>query len=184
MMEADIDTKVLRAAEEAEKPQDNLIRLSTGVVLRGRQAPPLTLMAIMGAFPRPKPPTWKNPAFGGREMENTDDPDYQDRVKDWQGEQSNAMVVALIATGTELYSKPAGMPGPDDREWMDEYSLLNLPMQTENKAWRYLRWVQYKAATDAQDIQKIMEVVGRLSGVPNSAVKTAEAFPGSDQKTR
>jgi hypothetical protein len=180
-METDTFVKALDAAQ---KPQDNLIRLSTGVVLRGKQAPPLTLMLVMSAFPRPKPPTWSNPAFGNREMENPDDPDYQERIKEWKTEQSNVMTLALITTGTEFVSKPADLPGPQDDEWVDEYSLLGLPMHLENKSWRYLTWVQFKAATSADDIARIMEVVGRLSGVPNSAVKTAEDFPGSDQKSR
>ncbi len=179
----DTESKVLRAMEQAESPQDNLIHLSTGVVLRGRMAPPLILMQVMSAFPRPKPPVVFIKDMG-REMENADDPDYLDRLKDWRTEQSSAMLVALIATGTELYQKPKGMAGPDDKEWLDEYALLNLPMLRENKAWRYLRWVQFKAATAAEDTQKIMEVVGRLSGVPESAAKTAEQFPGRDQEDR
>lgn len=181
-MGADTDQRVLQAMEELNQPQDNLIRLSSGVILRGKQAPPLTLMAIMSAFPRPKPPTWKNPVMGGREMENTADPDYLDRVKAWETEQSNVMMVALIATGTELVSKPDTLPGPDDQAWLDEYALLNLPMQPENKSWRYLRWVEFKAAVSADDIKTIMQAVGRLSGIPESAAKTAEAFPGSDKK--
>jgi hypothetical protein len=182
-MSTDTDEKVLHAMEAATQPQDNLIHLSTGVILRGRQAPPLTLMTIMAAFPRPKVPVVFIESMG-REMENPDNPDYQERVKEWKTEQSNAMLVALIATGTELYECPPGMPGPDDSEWMDEYSLLSLPMHRENKAWRYLRWVQYKAAISADDTQKIMKVVGRLSGVPESAAKTAEEFPGGNQKGR
>lgn len=179
-MKRDMEGKVLRAVEDSGKPQDNLIMLSTGVVLRGKQAPPLTLMAVMSAFPRPKPPTVFIETMG-REMENPDDPDYQDRVKDWKTDQSNAMVVALIATGTELAKLPKGVCGPHDQEWLDEYGLLNLPMHPENKAWRYLRWVQFKAAVSADDIQLIMKVVGRLSGVPESAVQSAEEFPGSNE---
>lgn len=182
MQQIDTDSKVLRALEDVNKPQDNLIHLSTGVVLRGKQAPPLTLMAVMSAFPTPKVPVYFVETMG-REMENPDDPEYLERVKNWKNDQSNAMVVALISTGTELAELPDGMSGPDDDAWLEDYALLDLPMQPLNKAWRYLRWVQFKAAIATDDINKIMEVVGRLSGVPNSAVKTAEAFPGSNQKT-
>lgn len=181
-MEQNVEDRVIQAMTEANKPQDNLITLSTGVVLRGKQCPPLTLMAIMSAFPRPKPPTWHNPTMGNREMENPDDPDYQQRVKSWETEQSTVMLAAMITTGTELVSLPANVKGPDDPAWIDEYSLLGLTMQPENKAWRYLRWVQFKAALSADDIKKIMTVVGRLSGVPESAAKSAEVFPGSDEK--
>lgn len=182
-MKTDTDERVLRAVEDGAKTQDNLIYLSTGVILRGRQAPPLTLMTIMAAFPRPKVPVVFIETMG-REMENPDDPDYQARVKDWQTEQSNAMLIALIATGTELYEVPKGMPGPDDDAWLEEYSLLGLPVHPKNVSWRYLRWVQFKAVVSADDTQKIMQVVGRLSGIPESAAKSAEEFPGSDQKAR
>lgn len=182
-MATDTDERVLHAVEEATKTQDDLIRLSTGVILRGKMSPPLILMQVMAAFPRPKVPVVMIKDMG-REMENPDDPDYQKRVKEWQTEQSNAMMVALIATGTELYEVPNDMPGPDDPAWLDEYALLGLPMHHESKAWRYLRWVQFKAALSAEDTQEIMRVVGRLSGIPENAAKTAEEFPGRDQKAR
>lgn len=176
----DIENRVVRAVDDAKKPQDDLIRLSTGVVLRGKQAPPLILMTVMAAFPRPKPPVYKSPEMG-REIENADDPDYLDRVKAWQTDQSSATLNALILAGTELVSKPEGMPGPDDAVWMDEYELMGLAMRRDNASWRYLRWVQYKAATTADDIKSLMQVVGRLSGIPESAAKSAEAFPGGDK---
>lgn len=178
----DTDQKALRAMKEATEPQDNLIVLSTGVVLRGKSAPPLVLMAVLSAFPRPKPPVMMIEAMG-REMENPDDPDYQERLGEWKTEQSSAMVVALITTGTELVELPSHLPGPDDDAWIDEYALLGLPVHRDNVAWRYLRWVQSKAAVSADDIQSILKVVGRLSGVPESAVKTAENFPRRNKKS-
>lgn len=177
------ETRVLKALAGTAQPQDNLIHLSTGVILRGRQSPPLVLMTVMASFPRPKPPVVYIEAMG-REMENPDNPDYLERIKDWKTEQSNAMLVALISTGTELQSKPKGVPGPEDDQWLEEYSLLGLPMHKENKAWRYLRWVQFKAIASEADTQCIMEVVGRLSGIPEKAAKTAEDFPGSDEAGR
>lgn len=183
MKREDLDSKVLGAVEDATKPQDNLIRLSTGVVLRGHMAPPLVLMQVMSAFPRPSVPVVFIKDMG-REMENPDDPDYLLRVKEWKTQQSDVMLVAMISTGTELVKCPKGMPGPDDDQWIDEYSLLNMPMHRDNKAWRYLRWVQFKAALTTEDINEIVKVVGRLSGVSESAAKTAEDFPGSDQAGR
>lgn len=182
-MSDDVDTRVVRAVDDANKPQDNLIRLSSGVVLRGKQAAPMVLIEVMSAFPRPKPPTHFVEAMG-REMENPDNPDYIERVKNWNTEQSNATLTALIISGTELVSLPDGMSGPDDKQWLEEYGLLGLQMLPDNKTWRYLRWVQYKAAPSAEDVKKLVEVVGRLSGVPEKAVKSAEDFPGGDQAGR
>jgi hypothetical protein len=170
---------VVSAVEQAQKPKDNLVTLSTGVVLRGKQANPLVLIDVMAAYPRPKPPVWKHPTMG-REMENTDDPDYRNRVKAWEAESSSATLNAMILLGTELVKIPKGMPGPDEAEWLDEYELLNLPMHPANKSWRYLKWVLFKAVRDEKDLMRIRDVVGRLSGVSERAVESAESFPGSE----
>ena len=179
-MEEDTELKTVEALEEAQKPEDNTITLSTGVVLRGKQAPPLLLMKILAAFPRPKAPVVyvKNM---GREVENPDDPEFQAKVRAWQMESSNATLNALVLLGTELVRKPKKMPGPDDDEWLENYSLLGVPMRTENKQWRYLTWITYMAAPNTEDLNLIQEVVGRLSGIPESKVEAAESFSGSDQ---
>lgn len=172
----DPETKVAQAVEEANR-LDNLVELSTGVVLRARKANPTTLVKVMANFPRPKPPVQFMPIMG-REMENPDDPDYIDRVKAWKTESSTAILNALILLGTSLETKPKGMPGPDDQEWLGEYSVLGLQTNFENKSWRYLTWVSFKACADENDLKAIQEVVGRLSGVREVDVKAASTFPG------
>lgn len=178
-MAKDEDLKAVQAVEEATKAQDNTIELSTGVVLRGKKANPLVLIDVMAAFPRPKPPIWFNENMG-REMENPDDPDYQERVRAWEMESSSATLSAFIQLGTELVSVPKGFPKPDDKAWLDEYELLGLPIRPQNKAWRYLKWVKFKAVADEHDLERIRDMVGRLSGVSEKAVQTAEQFPGRD----
>lgn len=175
----DTSTVVAQVLRDEQAMQDNHIRLSSGVVLRAKQAPPMTLISILAAFPKPKAPVQFIAAMG-REMENPDDPGYQESLKAWQTEQSNVMLNALIVSGTELLSVPEGVPGPDDPTWMDQYELLGLPMRRENASWRYLRWVQHVAAPVADDIKQITKVVGRLSGIPERAVASAESFPAGD----
>lgn len=179
----DIDLKTAKAVEEAKNQDESLIMLSTGVVLRGKKANPLTLIQVMSSFPRPTPPMVYMASMG-REMENPDDPTYLEEVQAWKMAYSNAMVTAMIVLGTELESKPRGMPGPHDDGWLEEYSLLVTDLHPENKTWRYLTWVKFKAAQDEEDMMKIQEVVGRLSGVRESAVAAAEEFPGRDEKDR
>jgi len=174
--------KVVSAVEEANLPEDNIIKLSTGVVLKGRQANPLILMQVMAAFPRPKPPVWKSPTMG-REMENPDDPDYIERVRDWKVISSVATLNALILLGTELVKVPKGTPKHTDDEWLEEYSLLGIQMHPESKSWRYLTWVMFKASVGNDDLGVIQKVVGRLSGVPEKDVRAAEEFPGSNKDT-
>lgn len=170
------DKRVVKAVEEANA-EDHSITLSTGVVLRGKQAPPLIMVKVMAAFPRPKVPTWFNDKMG-REMENPDDPDYIERIGSWKIEYSNATLNALILLGTELVSAPKGFPGPNSDEWLDEYKLLGVETMPQNKNWRYLNWVIFKAAADANDLKLIKEVVGRLSGIREADVAAAQDFPG------
>lgn len=172
------ETKVIQAVEEANRP-DDLIELSSGVVLKGKKANPLVLIKVMSAFPRPKPPVVfiKNM---GRDMENPEDPDYIARVNAWKTESNNALLNALILLGTELFSVPKGFPKPEDDSWISDYSVLGLPINPEVKSWRYLNWITYKACTDEKDVQKIQEVVGRLSGVREADVQSAVTFPGRD----
>ncbi len=177
------DKKAVKAVDEALKTQDNLITLSSGVVLRGKKANPLTLIQVMASFQRPTPPLVYMKAMG-REVENPDDPNYLEDVQAWKMAYSNAMVTAMIVLGTELESKPRGMPGPDDNAWIEEYSLLVNDIHPENKTWRYLTWVKFKAMTDEADMAKVQEVVGALSGVRESSVSAAEDFPGRDTEGR
>ena len=171
------DEKILEVLEKAQEPADNKITLSTGVVLLGKKANPLILLEVIAAFPRPQPPMWFNKTMG-REMENPDDPDYLARVQAWERELSSTTLTAFIQLGTELVSVPKGFPKPSDDTWLEEYELLGLPMRPQNQAWRYLKWVKFKAVADEEDLEKIRDVVGRLSGVSNQAVETAETFPG------
>jgi len=183
------DNKTIKVLEEAEIEESNLIKLSTGVVLTGMKANPVMMIRVMAGHKRPKVPTWVDPKMG-REMENHDDPDYQKALKDHEMEQSNAVLTAFILMGTELVEKlPKGMEGPHPKKvsgkliwpkWMDEYSLLDLEMKPNNEKWRYLTWVMFKAVADEKDLEKIQEVVGRLSGLSEKSVQAAEDFPGSN----
>lgn len=176
-MDKDNTRVIVEALAEEITPKE--ITLSTGVVLRGKQAPPLILVRIMSRFPRPKVPVYYNKTMG-RDMENPDNPDYLDRVNAWKIEMSDAVLSALIMLGTELVSKPKDFPGPQDDDWLEEYRLLGMDMMPENRSWRYLNWILFKAIANADDTKKIREVVGRLSGVPETSVQAAEDFPGSE----
>jgi hypothetical protein len=196
------DLKTLDAVEKSKEPPSDLITLSTGVVLRGKKANPLALVTAMSAHPRPEPPIWFDEKMG-REMLNYDDPNYLDDLKNHEMKQTNALLVVMINYGTELESLPKGMEGPhpiqkrkkigeDENKkaiyeteiiwpkWIDDYSLMGIPMHPTRESWRYLRWVQFVAMTDENDMGKIQEVVGRLSGLSEKAVQAAEDFPGSD----
>jgi len=175
----DKDLGVVQAVDRALEPQGDTITLSSGVVLRGKQANPLVLVQVMASLPRPEPPMVYMQAMG-REVENPDDPTYIEKLQSWKMEYSDRMITAMILLGTELVSTPKGMPKPDKDDWLEEYSLLGMPAHPQSASWRYLTWMKFKAIRDEKDMRLLQEVVGRLSGVRESAVKSAEDFPGSD----
>lgn len=173
------DEAIGKAIDNAGQAESNLIRLSTGVVLLAKQANPNILIRIMTSVPRPKPPTYFDEMMG-REMENPDHPDYKARVEAWEMEYNGGMLNALIGLGTDLVSKPKSMPGPDDDAWLDDYRVLGLPVVPNSKAWRYITWVMFLAATKDTDIKAIAEKVKGMSGVKEADVVAAETFPDGD----
>ena len=213
------EIETIQAIEKAsnKNPNDeNLIRLSSGVVLRGKRASSTLLIEVLTSSRRPKPPTYKNEKMG-RLMENPDDPDYIEQVQAYKYEQAGTLVTAMIMMGTEILSIPDGMEGPHPYKrsavsgkaegrkqkaeggrrkavevaeelvwpgWISEYELLKMPMNPENETWRYLTWVKFKAATSDEDLKKIQEVVGRLSGVREADAEAAEEFSERNQENR
>jgi hypothetical protein len=174
------DQDIANAIDAEGQADDNLIRLSTGVVLVAKQANPNILIRVMTAQERPTPPVVfiKNM---GRDMENPDDPDYIKRVQAWEMNYNNSMLNALVGLGTELKSKPKAMQGPDGDDWLDEYKMLGLPVHPESPSWRYITWVLFKAAVIDKDTQAIGNKVKNLSGVKEADVQAAETFPGRDK---
>lgn len=177
----DIDSA--RAIDAAQAPQDYTITLSSGVVLRGKKMNPAILIQVMAAVPRPEPPVVFMEKMG-REMENPDDPQYIERLQAWKMEFADRVVTAMVSLGTEIVSIPKKMEGPNGNEWLKDYTLLGLPLFPMSETWRYLVWVKFKAIRDEEDMKKIQEVVGRLNGIREEAVKSAENFSGSDQADR
>ena len=173
-----LDHEVAKAVDKAKKPEDDTVTLSSGVVLRCKQVPPLLLIKVLASFPRPKIPTWISPSMG-REVENPDDPDYIARVNQWKIDSSNVTLNALLLLGTELVSVPKNLEGPDGNKWIEKLKSIGLETETNNESWRYLNWMVLVAAPSDDDMNIIKEVVGKLSGVPESAVAAAEQFPGS-----
>lgn len=171
-----VEKNVLEAKSDAEA-DDNLIRLSTGVVLEAGQANPNVLLKVMSRVPRPQPPKYYNKNMG-REMENPDDPDYINRVQMWQAELAYSMTVAMIVFGTSLKSVPKGMPRPEDDSWLGKLRLLGLDVVEDDPNWRYLNWVMSVAAPLDVDTKAINDKVGKLSGVSEASVQNAANFPG------
>lgn len=171
--------RIIAEAIDDREADDNLIRLSTGVVLKAKQANPSLLIRVMTKMPRPTPPIYLNKAMG-REMENPDDPDYIARVKAYEMDYANGMMNVLIGVGTELVSLPVNALGPKDEQWIKDYQALGLPVILESDAWRYITWVMAVAAPTDKDLALIQKKVLKLSGVKEADVRDGENFPKSN----
>lgn len=174
-----VDLETSRALDKEGQADDNLIRLSTGVILLAKQVNPNTLIRVMTATKRPEPPMVFYEVMG-KSIENFDDPDYISRVQAWQMDYANRLLNVLVGVGTELHSKPKNMPGPDDKSWIGEYSEMGLPINPESKNWRYITWVLFKAAVNEKDNEAITTKVKQTSGVKEADARDAENFPGSN----
>lgn len=177
------ERKVVEAVEEIEaEGDDNLIHLSTGVVLEAHQAPPGHLVKVMSRYSPPDPPEYFNKDLG-RWMKNYADPDFEKRMKEWEMLRTSAMLPILIIYGTSLKSKPKKLPGPDDDEWLDSFYATGEQVIADSKSWRYLNWVTTIAAPVDDDIKLISQKVIRLSGVAEADVADATNFPGGDKES-
>lgn len=174
------DRVISKAIDETRKEaDDNFIRLSTGVVLKAKQANPSTLIRVMTMQKRPTPPEYMDKAMG-RMMENPNDPDYISRVQAWQMDYSNGMLNVLIGLGTEFVSKPEGLQGPKDTAWLADYRALGLPVIADSPSWCYITWVMFVAAPTDKDLNMISSRVKTLSGTKEADVRDAENFPAGN----
>jgi hypothetical protein len=157
-------------AENAGKPNSE-ITLSTGIKLKVRAVPTTIYGEIMRKYTRPIPPV----IFiedKGRKEENLNDPRFLQLSSEYDNNVSMAVIDAMILLGTEVSSVPASMTKPEDEAWADELEAIGIVIG-ENKRKRYLMWIKYVAATGINDITKIMEAVGRLTGVTEEDVQDA-----------
>lgn len=162
----------IEAAEKRQGDGPQELTLSTGVVLRVSKVNPVLLSDIASESLkyRPKIPIAYIESLG-RDEENPSDPDYLEELGNWQAGVLLDINNAYVLMGTELVSVPDGMPDSNDERWLDEMNILGRPVGTERE--RYLAWIKYVAALEAEDTTSIVREVGRLSGVSEAEVEEA-----------
>lgn len=178
----DTSVAVSEAIEAVEKEADvNSVTFSTGVKLRIKSAALGILIKVMAYEPRPEPYRYEREP-DKMLMTNTDHPDYIKAVQAWEARQNEMLLNAIIGLATEIESKPRGMKGPDDDEWMEIFEVLKIQTLPENKRWRYLNWVLLNAVVTQEDFQKLTEVA-KASGIAitEKAVAEAASFPGRNE---
>lgn len=171
----------LARIKQSQADKASAVKLSNGVELLVKKIPSPKMIDILQLANngRPKPPVVMIERLGRKE-ENPDDPDYKDALSAFNVGRGKVLMDAFLMYGTQLYSCPANIPGPDKpEEWMDGMAEIGLSAPTSKRG-IYLEWLKSVALEDEDDFTKIMNEVGRKSGVRQEDVNTAAATFQSD----
>ena len=153
--------------------------LTSGVVAVAKRMSPTRLLAAMNRWPRPTPPTTYHETLQ-REIENPDDPDYIERVKEYKGKMAEALLNVMLIYGVEIIEVPDDIPQIQSNDWVDRIRATGEPVDPENVWWRQLNYFHDVAAPLDLDHTLIQEEVGRLNGITQNDANTAANFPGSE----
>ena len=160
--------------EPVQEPEDDIIRLSTGVVLTPKKVSPFLFQEVSNKFKYPPVPKVFD-ENKDREIENPMHPAYLAACEEVDLNRSMAMIDGTIALGTTLVSIPEGFPTPDDEDWLDDLEGIEIVIDRNNKRLRYRTWIKYIAAPSVSDVQQILTKVLRTIGVKEDAVAEAIA---------
>jgi hypothetical protein len=150
--------------------------LSTGVVLRPKAMPPYVYIRVATKDKPPKPPRFKVPNKDVY-LDNTDDENYIKDFKQWELDQNDRMLIAMVTFGIEKIVKvPKGVERPTSDKWINKLRLAGVETEPDDPDWRQTHWILSVAAVNEEDFNTIFTGVGRLSGVPEEDVQTAAQF--------
>jgi len=173
MSKVNVSAVVADAVDEIETKKDELIHLSTSVVLAPKPVSTMIFGSIVKKFVKPKPPVTYNEDTGRKEA-NLSDPLYLQETSEWENNTAFSIVDAMILLGTEIVSVPENFEGPVGNTWLEELSLIGIELKNiDSVKERYLNWVKHIAAPKTEDINEIMKKVGKLSGVSEEDVDSA-----------
>lgn len=171
MAKQNSDRIVSEAVRSIRKPADSFITLSTGVKIKPIRIPNMIFPEITNRFEKPPIPRVFIEDLG-REEENPNDPVYIEKLSEWQNAFSKAIVDTMIVLGTETVFVPGDVEKETSQRWLGKLKVIGLDPGND-EILRYLYWIKYVAAPMDEDIQSIIEGVGKLAGVSESDVTEA-----------
>lgn len=157
---------------EDKSSASNVLTTSNGVKLRIKQVPPGVLLEVLHEINRdkPKPPKVYIQRLE-KEMENPDDPEYIERLRDFRIEQAQALTEAMLMLGSELISCPKNIPKPEEETWATDFSgLIQIP--SSGRA-RYAAWLKCVVLETDTDMMAVTSGIARKSGVAEEDVAAA-----------
>lgn len=169
-MTDEISKLVVEIAEEkAEIVDKSLVELSNGIRVRVNRISPLLLNDLRKRYKRPKPPMVHNSDIGRDEV-NYNDPQYSEALTDYEEAVSVGMIDIFILMGTKVE------PEVDYelvKEKLEDIIYLGYDVDLNKKKAMYLAYMKYIVLANSEDLQKIMDGIGRLTGVAETDVATA-----------
>lgn len=157
---------------------DPIVRLSNGIVLRGKPVPRAVMLNVVRRIPVPPVPVVAVEAVEGgtRDEENPNDPDYLDAIEAMHSARLEATYRAAYALGTEVVSVPEGMYGPEADGWLEELAVVGAEADVTSRTARYLSWLQMYALSSQQDHSELYGACLAAAGIMEMEVVQAVAY--------
>lgn len=165
------------------KSQDNLVKLSTGVVLSINSIPQDVMIDLWNNNPEPQPPYVFMKSIGRNEY-NKDDPEYLEAHNKWQMSMYSNMVDLYILWGTQVVDIPENIMGPNSERWHKRYksTAKRTGLDPDDEDDIYIYWVRYIACqaygknkdSENSDISKIVDKISAEMGISEGMVKEEE----------
>lgn len=177
--EKDLSEKVadvVNEVEDEERNDDNIITLSSGVKIRLKPVNQHFIFQVMSKFKPPKVPVIHDKKKG-RDEENPNDPDYQNALEQYVADQAQAGNDTCLLRGIDVVETPKGFMKHDSAQWKEEMEILGIPTDSERLC--YLSWLKAIAIPTHEELNTVLEGIGRLTGVTEADIASAaEGFRG------
>lgn len=166
--------------EDSAADQDLLV-MSTGVVLRTHRVSPFLYNQVLERFQDPPVPKVYD-KDSERDIENPMHPAYIQAKNRVEMDRGSALTDLFIGLGTTPEHVPDELVPLDEDTWIiairrhisnEEYEAI-----AQDDSYRYIAWVKYIATASTDDIAAIMDAINRKLGVQ------AEVVAGELEKFR
>ena len=155
---------------------EDLIHLSSGVVLKRVPFSRMVLVSIMRNFKEPPVPKFYN-EDKERWEENPNHPDYAKALDAHNLDVTFALLDVGITLGTKLHSLPKDFENPAGDGWVTTFKGLGFTVPDEPRL-RYLMWVKNVACLTEKDTEAIADKVLSVFGTREATVEQAiNTFP-------
>lgn len=136
----------VQVAQEGDEKDDQIIELTSGVLIRRKPIPDILMQRVMAKVEKPKVPMWFNPDKE-REEPNPNDPDYLEAVRKAEEERGQKAIDAAIMFGCELVDDL-----PSDRTWIKRLKRFGIEVDETDEFELQFAYLKYVAFVNSDDL--------------------------------